>query len=129
MGTVISNVRVNAKTGEVTTEYSEIADPTPEELALQAAEATARLVKELVFSIQTHLDTVASGRGYDSLLSCTSYANSTVDRFAAEAAAAIRWRDAVWLEANRIMESVQAGELAVPDTQELIAMLPVMVWP
>lgn len=55
-------------------------------------------------AIQQALDAGARAWGYDSLLTATSYANSTNAQFKAEAEALIGWRDNVWQWA-RVLES------------------------
>ncbi len=50
----------------------------------------------LTAAVQTRPDTTAQDSGYDSIASCASYINSGVEQWAADATAAIAWRDAVW---------------------------------
>jgi hypothetical protein len=83
----------------------------------------------LAAAVQTHLDTTARARGYDSALSCVSYLGSTVSAFAADAIAMRDWRDAVWLLCEETLAEVQAGQRPVPTEQELLATLPPIYWP
>jgi hypothetical protein len=46
--------------------------------------------------LQDWMDGVAKQNGYDSVVSCATYATSSVAQWAADAAAIIAWRDAVW---------------------------------
>lgn len=94
----------------------------------QAAAAKAVLAN-LTQAIQNHLDDTAKTRGYDGILSLASYAASTNTGFAAEALAGVAWRDAVWAKGYEIQAAVIAGTRAVPTEAELLAELPVMVWP
>lgn len=47
--------------------------------------------------INAHVEAVARSMGYSSAASCAGYLNSTVPQWAAEAAAFVVWRDAVWV--------------------------------
>ena len=68
-------------------------------------------------------------RGYDSLMSCASYSASSNPTFAAEAAAAIAWRDAVWTYCYAELAKVEAGQRAIPaSAAEFIDELPVLSW-
>lgn len=80
-------------------------------------------------AIQQHIDGVAAERGYGSGVSLASYAASTVPAWAAEAAAFIAWRDAVWGYAYAELDRVARGERAHPTIAGLIAELPPMAWP
>jgi hypothetical protein len=54
-----------------------------------------------------------------------SYVASTVDAWAAEAAAFVAWRDAVWLAAFQMMATIKEP---VP-VEDVIAALPEVEWP
>lgn len=92
--------------------------PTPEEI-------TAALIN----AVQRKLDSTARTRNYDGILSLCSYATSTDPVFAAEGQAGVEWRDACWRCTYQVQADVLAGLRAVPTPEELIAELPVMVWP
>ena len=79
-------------------------------------------------AIAEHVEGVARSRSYSSAASCAGYINSTVPAWAAEAAAFVVWRDAVYLAAFAIMAQVQQGAPA-PRIRDLVAGLPVMEWP
>ncbi len=70
----------------------------------------------------------ARGKGYASAESCAGYVASTVPAWAAEAAAFVAWRDAVYLAAYAMLDDVQAGDPA-PTLSGLIAAMPEMEWP
>ncbi len=79
-------------------------------------------------AIAEHVEAVAASRSYSSAASCAGYVSSTVPPWAAEAAAFVAWRDAVYLAAFGTMAEVQQGEPA-PRVTALLAGLPVMEWP
>lgn len=81
------------------------------------------------FAIQATVDTVAQERSYDSGLTCSSYLGSTNSGWAAEAAAFVAWRDAVWAYAYAELAKVEAGEREQPELAELIGELPAINWP
>jgi hypothetical protein len=89
----------------------------------------ALTVKQITDAVQAHLDAVAKIKNYDGILSCASYAASTNTTFAAEAAQAIAWRDAVWSYCYAQLAAVQAGTRTMPaDSTSLIAELPAAPW-
>lgn len=64
---------------------------------------------------------VVKDRGYDSIESCTTYYNSSVARYKAEARAMVAWRDAV----NQALEALVMNPPAGVDTwEEVQALLP-----
>ncbi|MBX9751163.1 MAG: hypothetical protein K5Q68_16355 [Roseococcus sp.] len=79
-------------------------------------------------AIAEHVEAVARSRSYSSAASCAGYINSTVPAWAAEAAAFLAWRDAVYMAAFGTMAEVQQGAPA-PRIRDLIAGLPEMEWP
>ena len=80
-------------------------------------------------AIQNHVDATAQQRAYDSGVTCSSYVNSTNPVWAAEAAAFVAWRDAVWAYAYAELEKVEAGTRPQPSVAEILAELPAMGWP
>lgn len=99
-----------------------IYDPIPQD-------NSATLKKALTDSVQRHLDKTAQTRGYDGILSLCSYINSTNPTFSAEGRVGVAWRDAVWAYCYQALADVQAGTRTIPTEAELIAELPVIVWP
>lgn len=88
-----------------------------------------KIIANLTAAVQRHLDATARARNYDGILSACSYATDTNPPFMAEGQAAVNWRGAVWVTCYQIMGEVQAGTRSIPTEAELIALLPVMVWP
>src|SRR5690606_14934315 len=77
-------------------------------------------------AIQAHVDATARERQYDSGVSCASYVNSTVQQWAAEAAAFVAWRDAVWAHAFTELDKVLNEERPQPTVEEFLLELPAM---
>lgn len=82
-----------------------------------------------VEAVQRHLDVEAQRRKYDGILSACSYATSTVNKFRAEGQACVEWRDAVWSACYELLARVESGSVPEPSVDELIAVLPPMIWP
>lgn len=87
------------------------------------------IVVALTASVQVILDSTARQRNYDGILSLCSYATSLDPVFKAEGQAGVEWRDACWRMAYTVMDEVKAGMRDVPTAEELVALLPEMVWP
>lgn len=75
-------------------------------------------------AVQGHLDSKAKEKGYDNLLSASSYAYSDNPVFQAEAQACITWRDQVW---TSCFEAFKAETL--PAVDALLESLPTLEWP
>ena len=84
---------------------------------------------EYTAAIDRRVEATARGRGYNGAAHLASYAASTVPAWAAEAAAFVAWRDAVWVWSLAEMSKVRAGEVAAPSIDDLVAALPVIQWP
>lgn len=67
------------------------------------------------------LDRVVRAKGYDSIVSCASYATSSDATFRAEAQAAIAWRDAMYRRGYEILADIQEG---VTTPEQVMALLP-----
>lgn len=84
---------------------------------------------EYAAAIQAHVDGAARARGYHDGFALAGYATSTIPAWAAEAAAFISWRDAVWVYAYTELAKVQNAERAQPSISELVGELPEITWP
>lgn len=78
-------------------------------------------------AIQGRLDAFAQSRGYDSGVSCASYAVSTNATFKAEAGRFIELRDQTWAKCYAITAEVKAGS-SMPTLEQIIAELPPLEW-
>ena len=97
---------------------------------VKAQVAQAAFVEGIRQAVDAHVEATAKGKGYNGAAHCASYAQSTVPDWAAEAAAFIAWRDAVWLAVFSRLAAVMAGQEAPPaDAAAVVADLPAMVWP
>jgi hypothetical protein len=79
----------------------------------------------LAVDVQAWLDTAAQGNGYDSIASCVSYRGSAIAQWAADAVAAIAWRDAVWQACFQWKQSASDNPpTTFPTSAEVISQLP-----
>lgn len=78
---------------------------------------------------QDMMDEKARERNYDGIMSVCSYATSSHPKFAAEAAACVTWRDAVWATCYELLDAVKAGEMEIPSGTDFLGMLPGFFWP
>lgn len=102
---------LDARTGEYTVET------TWEDIP---AAVVAGMIED---ALQGLVDATARARGYRTGDACASYAGSSVAAWAAEAAAFIAWRDAVWTYAFGLMDNP-------PETIEAaVEGAPAMEWP
>lgn len=86
-------------------------------------------VEEYRAAIQDMLDDAARAKLYDNGLSLSTYVNSTNAQWAAEAAAFVAWRDAVWAYAYTELAKVEAELRSIPTVEDFLAELPEITWP
>ena len=91
--------------------------------------AMAALKHSLTSAVQKHMDEKVKERNYDSILSLCTYATSPTAKFSKEGQAGVSWRDEVWAKGYAILADVESGARAIPTVDELLAELPVFVWP
>lgn len=116
-GTYEEEIYNNAVSGV----YGEIAPYSPPVLT---AEQKKQAVIEMV---QTHLDAAAKAYGYDDIKSAVTYAEEpAVAVFQAQGLAFRSWRSLVWEKCYALLAQVEAGEIADPGGEELIAILPAL---
>lgn len=95
----------------------------------QEPQSEAEITRICVREIQKYMDEFASTRGYDSMMSATTYATSTSPKFYTEGQYCVSARDAVWTAAYTLLNDVKAGTTAMPALDQLLALLPDLVWP
>ena len=82
----------------------------------------------LTRSLNTHLDSVAAQRRYDSRFTCALRAGFP-GPFQAEGLAFAAFMDECNMVGYTMMKRARAGEIPIPTAAELIAAMPPMVWP
>lgn len=103
--------------GEAFTSPAPVMDP----VAVQAS---------VIAATQARLDAFAKTRNYDGILSASTYATSTVLKFAAEGQYAVDARDQTWSALYALMAEVLAGTRPMPESfAEVEPLLPNLVWP
>ncbi len=85
-------------------------------------------VKEQSAMLPSYLDKVAQEKQYDSVLSCASYVDSTVQQWKEEATVFIAWRDAVFTYIIQQEQRMQDGQRSVPTFEEFKQELPLISW-
>lgn len=96
---------------------------------LTAEEYLALMKADFTAAIDTHMDTFAQTRGYDSMASAASYAGDEDAVFNLEGTYAKRMRSMIYRQAYAILDAVLAGERPMPTIEEVIAELPALEWP
>jgi len=88
------------------------------------------LKASIVAAAQARLDDFAKTRGYDGILSASTYAASTNAQFAAEGTYAVAARDAMWGALYAMLAEVEAGTRDIPSAfSEIEGELPSLAWP
>ena len=117
-------VEFSLASGEITNR-----EMTAEEIAALSAPTPEQTIAQYTASVQQHLDTFARTRNYDGILSAATYATSVVPKFKVEGQYAVEARDNTWAKCYEILAAVEAGSRPMPTLDELLAELPVLVWP
>jgi hypothetical protein len=93
-----------------------------------ANKTTTQIAKELEQAVDRHIDAVAQSDKWDSRITCVMRAGYP-NPWQAKAVAFSGWMDSCYAHCIQVQLAVAAGTRAVPTSAELIAELPVMVWP
>lgn len=80
-------------------------------------------------AIQALVDATARTKQFRDGVTLASYTASTNAQWAAESAAFVAWRDAVWADAYDEMAKVLAGQRGQPTVDEFLGELPAVEWP
>lgn len=86
-------------------------------------------VKDYQTAIQSLIDETAASKQFNDGVTLASYKDSTVAEWAAQSAAFIAWRDAVWIYCYAELAKVQAGARPQPTLEGFLAELPTIGWP
>jgi len=108
--------------------YTAITDEEAVELS-RPKPTQEEVVQSYISHMQKRLDDFARTRGYDGVLSCCTYATSTVAKFKAEGQYMVDARDQTWSAGYQILAQVESGARTIPSLDELDAELPVLSWP
>lgn len=87
----------------------------------------ADIVARFLPQLQAWIDGIAQQNGYDTALSCISYAGSSVTQWDADAKAMIAYRDALWTWAYQQQATLAAmtpDQLAALTVEQIIAQAP-----
>jgi hypothetical protein len=98
-------------------------------IAADTATKIAALQANIISETQKRLDTFATTRGYDNIVSACSYATST-SKYGTEGKYCVTAREATWDAVFAIQAEVLAGTRAAPSSfADIEAELPPLVWP
>lgn len=100
--------------------------------AARQAEMDARkhlLIASMTASVQQHMDSTATTKGYDGIQSAALRAALPSSPFHSEGVAYGEWMDSCWARCYQILAEVEAGQRAQPTAEDLIAELPELVLP
>jgi hypothetical protein len=104
----------------------------PTETQLLLAESlpisSAQIVKDLERAVDQHIESVAHADRWDSRVTCTMRAGYP-NPWQNKAIAFGQWMDTCYAHCIQVQADVAAGTRPIPTSAELIAELPVMVWP
>lgn len=89
----------------------------------------ASIKTQLLFTVDTLLDSEVQKHGYDNIAKCVTYEGDEDPVFNAEGTTAKKWRSKVYRKCYDILAQVESGERCIPTADELIAELPKLEWP
>jgi hypothetical protein len=87
------------------------------------------LQKQIEQKLRELIETKPLERGYDSLMTLTSYVTSGNAQWKAEADAFIAWRDSVFDHAYQTLADAQAELIPLPSLEDFMAGMPTLTWP
>jgi hypothetical protein len=83
-------------------------------------------VEQAKIAVQTLLDTKAQSKGYDTIISATSYVGFP-NAFRNESERFLTWKAGCWTKCYQILGAVQTGTRTLPTLEELLAEMPTFV--
>jgi hypothetical protein len=98
------------------------------DVILHPAPTQAEIIAALIAAVDEHINNTAKSKNYDSRITCALRA-AYVNPWQTEGIAFGKWMDSCYAYCYQVMADVQAGTRSAPTEVELIAELPVMVWP
>lgn len=113
---MVKMIMINVRTGE----QVEVETGEPEPIAPPPS------VEDYSAAVQAHVDAVAQSRDYRHGDALAGHVNDPKPEWAAEAAAFVNWRSAVWAQVYGMWASPPDP---VPTPAEVVAGLPVIEWP
>ncbi|MEY2909068.1 MAG: hypothetical protein RLZZ602_1591 [Pseudomonadota bacterium] len=88
------------------------------------------LMQKLTQNVQNRLDVFAKTRGYDSILSATTYVDDPNPKFAQEGEYCKNARSQTWKKLYEILDGVLSGEIPEPSSySDIEPLLPDLIWP
>lgn len=84
--------------------------------------------RTLLVKLDEHIDNTAKAKGYDSHITCALRAGY-VNPWQQEGIAFGQWMDSCYVKAYQIQVAILANLRPIPTAEELLAEMPVMVWP
>ena len=89
----------------------------------------AFMQKQIEISIRELVEAKPLERGYDNVMTLSSYTTSNNAQWKAEADAFIAWRDSVFAYAYQTLADVQAELMPLPSLEDFMAEMPTLTWP
>lgn len=106
-----------------------VAPLTQAELHEMRVRKSGQVIDDYKATASRLLDQFAQSRGYDNIISVTTYVNSTNPDYVTEANRAIYLRDVWWTQLTTMMNEVLEGTRPLPATfDELASELPALTW-
>lgn len=99
---------------------------TDEEISISDAK---NLERKYTFALDSHLNSKAKERGYDSIHTAALRAAIPLSPFNAEGVAYATWMDECYQFGYKILADVKGGEITLPTVEEFIASLPILELP
>lgn len=88
------------------------------------------LENNFIREAQAWLDLFASTRGYDGILSLTTYATSSNSKFQIEGQYGVQLRDETWASVYKILDEVKSGTRSMPVSfDSVLSEMPTPGWP